>query len=74
MTHVVPAITVSLMLALVRLGRHSTKTAQDIMVARVLAVMLFRESTTTMGTKSNVMIRPAAAKRAKDSIIEADSM
>lgn len=62
------------MLALVRLGRHNTKTAQDITIATVLAVMLFRESTTTMGTKSNVITRPAAEKRAKDSIIGADSM
>ena len=64
-------MTVSLVLALVRLGRHNTKIAQDIMIAIVLAVILFRASTAMMGTKSNVITRPAAAKRAKDPITAA---
>jgi hypothetical protein len=62
------------MLALVRLGRHNTKIAQDTMIAMVLAVILFRASTTITGTKSNIITRPAAAKRAKDPTTAAGNM
>ena len=62
------------MLAPVRLGSHNTKIAQDVMMVMVLAVMLFRVSTTMTGTKSNIITRPAAAKRAKDPTNAAGSM
>ena len=72
--YIVPAMTVSLTFALVRLGRDKTNIAQDTMIVIVLAVMLVRASTIMTGTRSNIMMRPAATKSAIDPTTPVGSM